>query len=473
MLGRHFALSATSPHAGIRIVMPWQGASSISPCHAYADRPPAFRAFRCNRGRILSSFNKKNVCSPHMSHPQFDVVIVGAGPAGSTAALHLQNSGLRVCLMDKATFPRDKICGDALSGTVGYELHKLGPQVMQAFMQAEPKIATSGIRFVSPNLHTLDIILRKVRPGLSAPGYLFPRIHFDQFLFNLASNHPHIQTISQCTVQSINTSKQHVTLQTSQGHFSSRFIIAADGAQSIIARHCGIQHQHPHLSAGVRQYFTGVTGLPSPTLIELHFLPETLPGYVWIFPLPNGLANVGMGMRSDVVIQKKISLRHLFQHIIHHHPHLSPRFKYASALEPPRGFPLPLGSLRRPLVHGPILLTGDAAACIDPFTGEGIGYAMTSGRIAAQSIIHALHSPNPMLHLHAYNHLLHQAIGSEMKTSYRLQQLLQYPRLFDRVVQKANQSPAFKDLLRQMIEEPANKSQWLNPLLYLRILWPF
>ncbi|MCZ2442821.1 MAG: NAD(P)-binding protein [Flavobacteriales bacterium] len=87
----------------------------------------------------------------------YDVIISGAGPAGSTAALHLKSSGLRVLLLDKASFPRDKICGDALSGTVGFELSKLGLDVIDTFVRTEPKQTTFGLRFISPGRHTFDL----------------------------------------------------------------------------------------------------------------------------------------------------------------------------------------------------------------------------------------------------------------------------------------------------------------------------
>ncbi|MFL5731057.1 MAG: NAD(P)/FAD-dependent oxidoreductase, partial [Cytophagaceae bacterium] len=127
-----------------------------------------------------------------------------------------------------------------------------------------------------------------------------------------------------------------------------KLLISADGAHSSFAKTFGkIKMEHEHYSAGIRAYYKGVKGMDADNFIELHFLKDFLPGYFWIFPLPGGMANVGVGMRSDKVSDKKINLKQELKRILQDYPALKERFADAEPVGEVKGFGLPLGSKKK------------------------------------------------------------------------------------------------------------------------------
>jgi len=168
----------------------------------------------------------------------------------------------------------------------------------------------------------------------------------------------------------------------------TKLLISADGERSLATKKLGkIKKEADHFSAGIRMYYEGVVGMHPKNYIELHFLKEFLPGYLWIFPLPNGKANIGAGVLSKHAGKQKMNLRKQLLDCITTHPSIKDRFRNAKPLEKVQGWGLPLGSKRRKLCGDHFMLTGDAASLIDPFTGEGISNAMYSGMLAAETVL--------------------------------------------------------------------------------------
>jgi menaquinone-9 beta-reductase len=136
-----------------------------------------------------------------------------------------------------------------------------------------------------------------------------------------------------------------------------------------------------HYAATLRQYWANVADMD--TAIEVYTPPALPMSYFYMFPLPNNEVNVGYGMTSSVISKNKHNLRTLFAKLIQEDPVLAPRFAEATPLEKPKGWGLPLASLKRKTFGDGYLLVGDAASLVGPTSGEGIGTGMMSGFIAA------------------------------------------------------------------------------------------
>ena len=239
-----------------------------------------------------------------------------------------------------------------------------------------------------------------------------------------------------------------------------------------------------HHCAGVRAYYSGVADLDPQGFIELIFLKELLPGYLWIFPLPNGRANVGLGLRSDVVRKRRVDLKALMLKLLAEHPQLKGRFANATMEGAIQGMGLPLASKRWPISGDGYMLIGDAAHLIDPFTGEGISHAMISGMHAADIAGQALSLRRPaegrgtMVSkagiaaslLREYDRRVWKRLGKELAISTRLQQLANRPWLFNLVVNKAVNNPVLADTISSMFNDLGMRERLKSPRFYLDLL---
>jgi menaquinone-9 beta-reductase len=296
-----------------------------------------------------------------------EVAIVGAGPAGTTCALHLANKGIKCVLIDKAVFPRDKICGDAISGNAVYELEKLGIDFPKHFSAFEDKIPTSGIKFIAPSGKSLYLKMKKVRAGFTHAGYVSSRMCYDHFLFEQAGKNSMIRILQGVNIHEVKSTVDDIQLISKDPGYiiKAKLVVGADGAHSLLAKLTGREMDKKHYSGGLRQYWENVEGFDEGNPIELHFYKNTLPGYFWIFPMTKNKANVGIGIKSDVISKKRINLKLIMDDLIKNHPLVAPRFKNAKPLEDPKGFGLPLGSKKIKLSGYRFILLGDAASLID------------------------------------------------------------------------------------------------------------
>jgi geranylgeranyl reductase family protein len=330
-----------------------------------------------------------------MGEKTWDVIIVGAGPAGSAAAIDLARSGWSVLLLDKSTFPRDKVCGDMVSPPSQRALLRLGcSPALEAARPACPHRVTTGA-FYMDGEKLMTGRVPKVR-GLTDYGVVLPRMVLDEIVFRQAQA-AGAESVEGCEVKELKIDATGVSVFAQrEGQpciFRGRLVIGADGAHSLVSRILNSgSNKSKNISFALRAYFEGVSG--DSAQVDILFGKAFFPGYAWIFPLGEGRANVGMGMVMDPYRGERVNLRERFAYWLEHDPAAKARLHGARLVGRIVGWPLNTYSptSRR---HGQrVLLIGDAANLVDPINGEGIHTALESAQIAARVADEALRADN-------------------------------------------------------------------------------
>jgi geranylgeranyl reductase family protein len=331
-----------------------------------------------------------------------DVAVVGAGPAGTAAAISAVAHGLTVVCLDKATFPRDKTCGDGLTANALRLLEQLG-LTSDAFGATTPALIRETV-IVSPSGRRAVLPM----PTVGAHAAVVSRLDLDDALVALARRRG-VDVREGCEVEKVVEHEDGVQLD---GVFA-RHVVAADGHWSSVRR--ALEPDAPRDLGewhAVRQYFDGV----NTDRLWVLFERDLLPGYAWVFPLPGGRANVGYGvLRADGRTGKQ--LKALW-------PQLLDRWVMRDILGPDarpceqvRAWPIPTRYAPGRMQQGRVLFAGDAAGVVDPMTGEGIAQAIESGMLAAESIATGAD----------YARLVHRALGRDLRFAAALQKILRHP----------------------------------------------
>ncbi len=319
---------------------------------------------------------------------QADLVVVGAGPAGSAAAIVAARAGLSVLLIDKARFPRDKCCGDGLTAAALHELGHLGLQ---------PSCVPSWQPVDHAELHAPSgrTVLLPLPAGSGLHSVVARRTELDAALLQVASNAgAELWDGQRCeSVEPIGSSS--LLVRTGSGVATTSMLIAADGAWSPLRKMCGVAHPAGYRGEwhAFRRYFKGAItpDRDMPRVQHVWFPAELLPGYAWSFPLADGRVNVGYGVLRGRGVPVGDAGR-LWSSLLARPDIARVLGPDLVADGPMKAWPIParVGTTTLSAHDGRVLFVGDAAAAADPMTGEGIGQALLTGRLAAQAVIDQL-----------------------------------------------------------------------------------
>jgi geranylgeranyl reductase family protein len=348
----------------------------------------------------------------------FDVLVVGAGPSGASAAYWLATLGHRVAMVDKKRFPREKTCGDGLTPRAVRQLHDMGLADRLAEFQR-----FDGLRSIAHGI-TLELAWPD-HPDFPPYGYVVRRSELDDMVAQCAVKAgATLYSASEATGPLIDQGQVagaivHDKEAGTTRALRARYVIVADGANSRFGRALGTARNRTYpLGMAIRGYFR--SPFHDEPWIESHLDIRDrdgnhLPGYGWIFPVGDGTVNVGVGLLSTFTGWKNVNTTHLMDAFCATAParwEISPE----TATGPPTGGRLPTGGSVAPTVGSTYVVVGDAAGSVNPFNGEGISLAYETGRLAADAVDLALVTGDGLA-LETYAVRLEQVYGLYFKVA--------------------------------------------------------
>ena len=402
---------------------------------------------------------KRTTGEPQSDAPtSADVIIVGAGPGGSTTAAYLARAGLDVLVLEKAHFPREKVCGDGLTPRASRELIKLGIDT-----SAEAGwLRNKGLRIYGGRVEPFEMPWPEL-DDFPNYGLVRPRADFDQLLAE------HARTAGATILEGITVTDPvldaagRITGVTSKdgATFSAPIVVAADGNSSRLSVAMGLTKRDDRpMGVAVRTYYTSPRHTDDwlESWLELWDgepgKSHLLPGYGWIFGMGDGTCNVGLGMLNTSAAFGKTDYKDLLKRWLDNTP-AEWQFRDEFRTTEVRGAALPMGFNRQPAYANGLLLVGDAGGMVNPFNGEGISYAMESGRYAADHIIDAvargLGSPAAERALDAYPRTLKQEWGGYFRLGGIFVKLIGDPRIMRLATTYGLPHPMLMKLVHKML----------------------
>ncbi len=330
------------------------------------------------------------------AHGDADVLVVGAGPGGSATAHALAQSGLDVLLLEKTSFPREKVCGDGLTPRAVKTLVDMGVDTGPA----SGFVRNRGLR-IHGGGHRLELPWPELA-DYPAYGLVRPRLDFDELLVRHAQRAgARLQERTTVTGPLLDSTGRVVGV-TAKGpdrtavEYRAPLVVAADGVSARLALGKGIRKRDDRpMGVAVRRYFTSPRSDDDmlESWLELR-APDgsLLPGYGWVFGVGDGTSNVGLGILNTTTAWQNTDYKDLLARWTAGLPE-EWQFRDEHATGPVRGGALPMGFNRAPHYADGLLLVGDAGGAVNPFNGEGIAYAMETGRLAAEVAAQALARP--------------------------------------------------------------------------------
>lgn len=317
---------------------------------------------------------------------KYDVIIAGGGPAGATTAFYLAKRDVRVLLLDKAVFPREKVCGDGIAPRAVRALYKMG---LEERLDGHFN-KFHGFRFAGAGKAVVENRI-PYSPGFPDHGYIIKRIDLDKIILDHARDGG-AEVWENCKVtgplvhngcvMGVKAMRDGNELELEAG-----VVVGADGHSSPLGKAMGLLVDDPlYRGICVRQYFEGVEDIGD--YLEIYPESGVNPGSGWVFPVTrDGVANVGVGVMLYHVQRDKTDLHRIYDWLLHDSYHVAPKMKNARPVSPLKGAILRLGLGGSKVECPGMILVGDAASMTNPVSGEGVTYALETGEMAADHIL--------------------------------------------------------------------------------------
>ena len=378
----------------------------------------------------------------------------------------LASNGLKTALIEKNSQPGGKTCGDGLTPDVFRQLQKIDPLLAEKVCRSTDLNTYKNLLLQAPNGKQVVVNIPASAPFPGMAG--MRRSHFDRLLFNhLLNNHP-VSLHMDCRVNSLVVGDTAVTLHTSSGSVSASLVVGADGANSVAARFLpASKTPQPEKAFAIRGYyqFNDPVRAATDTPVVV-FDKSLLPGYLWIFPLNDGWANIGLGIDSHHMAKNNVNLKAMLNKVL---PRVVESLPYGQLSNQPtiRGHFIPLGRAGNPISGNRILLAGDAASLAHPLTGEGIGNAIRSGRLAAAQAISCFRQNKfDAAFNRQYDHEIYRITAGEFRNFRMLQSVFRFPAALNFLAAAA--SPA---LINRLTDPERIASLQNKRFLLPKLLW--
>jgi len=401
---------------------------------------------------------------------EYEAVVVGAGPAGCSAAIHLKKLGNDVLLVDKSLFPRDKVCGDGIPDKCFPLLAELGIK--------EESLLERGYSIQKMKIHTPGgeiITYSNSNDNSSSKSICLARKEFDFILLEQAKNILDKIALGMKLIQIKKVSKNTHTLLLEevktgiQQEISTRMIVGADGVHSVVSR------LNKMLSPGDSDRFIGLRVYCDKDYFapEIHIIYDklTLPGYAWIFPISQNKANIGMVVGENSKRQTGRKPVSIFKEIVAKHPVFKGLEKKDLLFDSIKGYPLNLGSAKGSRLKDGVILTGDAAFFTNPLTGGGIYNAMLSGKLAALVSSDCLRKNDLSKEaLKKYDYLWKKELSSSFFYSNLMKNCLKKEKLASWWLRCCSKSQRNANIFISIYGKPLPRFGLLNPLFWGKLL---
>ena len=412
----------------------------------------------------------------------FDVVIIGAGPSGSNAAISYKklNPDLKVALVDKAIFPRDKSCGDAFGPGVISALKRFGNEHI---LEDEPEVVSTTL--FGPKNIGIQNYIPEVKNKEDSIVYVIPRLDLDNRILNLAKKdkvetfegyryNKFLNNEDSISVEIENKEKKKYILET-------RLLVGADGANSRVRKSLNLkQNSDWNKAIAIRAY------IDSPNYLEI-FRERTLmfeinvsaiKGYAWAFPSKGDLLNIGIGVPLSVFKKEKMDIKNLLDEFI---KTLKGRGVIVENLRMEKSFMLPFASSRPKLGHNRVALIGDAGSMINPMSGEGIFYGMEAGFLLANETHQLINESGSELNkgITKYEKVFNKRFGKHFLSCSLARLVFQSPFMTKRLLNIASLDQHTIDFVVELLFDEANLTikeilllgfKFIMPLNILKLL---